>query len=80
MASVVAVPLIVKYIRNLFESKYSTSMVNMVCSAICKYHVVDKDSGIPIGQHSLVSMAKKLCGNKDLQSLNIVLYMMSLSY
>ncbi len=34
----------------------------MVCtavSAISKYHVVDKDSGTPIGQHSLVSMAKK---------------------
>ena len=34
-------------------------MVNTVCSAISKYHVVDKDTGIPIGQHSLVSIAKK---------------------
>ena len=59
MASAVAVPLIVKYICNLFESKYSFSVVNTFCSAISKYHVVDKDTGIPIGQHSLVSMAKK---------------------
>merc|ERR1712240_600082 len=51
--------LIVKYIRNLLESKYSISMVNTVCSAISKYHIVDKDTGIPIGQHSLVSIAKK---------------------
>ena len=34
-------------------------MVNTAVSAISKYHVVDKDTGIPIGQHSLVSMAKK---------------------
>ena len=53
------VPLIVKYICNLYEAKYSFSVVNTVCSAISKYHVVDKDTGIPIGQHSLVSIAKK---------------------
>ena len=34
-------------------------MVNTAVSAISKYHVVDKDTGITIGQHSLVSMAKK---------------------
>ena len=34
-------------------------MVNTAVSAISKYHIVDKDTGIPIGQHSLVSMAKK---------------------
>ena len=52
-------PLIVKYIYNLFRLKYSFSIVNTVCSAISKYHVVNKDTSIPIGQHSLVSMAKK---------------------
>ena len=31
----------------------------MAVSAISKYHVVDKDTGIPVGQHSLVIMAKK---------------------
>ena len=51
--------LILRFIRHLFESKYSFSMVSMAVSAISKYHVVDKDSGTPIGQHSLVSMAKK---------------------
>ena len=34
-------------------------MVSTAVSAISKYHVVDKDTGIPIGQHSLVTMAKK---------------------
>ena len=53
------VPLIVKFIHHLFKSKFSFSMVNMAVSAISKYHVVDKDTGIPIGQHSLVFMAKK---------------------
>ena len=31
----------------------------MAVSAISKYHIVDKDTGIPMGQHSVVSMAKK---------------------
>ena len=51
--------LIIKFICHLFESKFSFSIVNTAVSAISKYHVVDKDTGIPIGQHSLVSMAKK---------------------
>ena len=51
--------LIVKFIRHVYESKFSFSVVSMAVSAISKYHIVDKDSGIPIGQHSLVSMAKK---------------------
>ena len=34
-------------------------MVSMAISAISKYHVTDKDTGIPVGQHSLVVTAKK---------------------
>ena len=52
-------PLIVKFICHLFEMKVSCSVVSTAVSAISKYHVVDKDTGIPIGQHSLVIMAKK---------------------
>ena len=54
-----SVPLIVKYIYNLFEAKYIFSVVNTVFSAISKYYRLDKDTSIPIGQHSLVSIAKK---------------------
>ena len=53
------VPLIVKFICHLFEVKVSCSVVNTAISAISKYHVVDKDTGTPVGQHSLVTMAKK---------------------
>ena len=52
-------PLIVKSIRHLFESKFSFSVVNKIVSAISKYYVVNKDTGIPIGKHSLVTIAKK---------------------
>ena len=48
-----------KFIRHLFEAKISWSVVLTAISAISKYHVVDKNTGTPIGQHSLVSMAKK---------------------
>ena len=54
------VSLIVKFIRHLFESKFSCSVVNTAVSAISKYHVVDKDTSIPIGQHSLGFMAKNV--------------------
>ena len=53
------VPLIVKFICHLFEAKVSCSVVMMAVSAISKYHVVDKNTGTPVGQHSLVAMAKK---------------------
>ena len=53
------VPLIVKFIHHLFEAKVSWSVVLTAISAISKYHVVDKNTGTPIGQHSLVSVAKK---------------------
>ena len=56
---VAPVPLIVKFICHLFKAKVSWSMVLTAISAISKYHVVDKNTGTPIGQHSLVSMAKK---------------------
>ena len=52
-------PLIVKFIHHLFESKFSCSVVKMAMSAISKYHIVDKENSNTIGQHSLVSMAKK---------------------
>ena len=51
--------LIVKFICHLFESKVSNSVVSTAVSAISKYHVVEKDTGTPVGQHSLVIMAKK---------------------
>ena len=53
------VPLIVKFIRHQFEANVSLSVVLMAISAISKYHVVDENTGTPISQHSLVSMAKK---------------------
>ena len=52
-------PVIVKFIRHSFEANVYLSMVLMAFSAISKYHVVDKNTGTPISQHSLVSMAKK---------------------
>ena len=52
-------PLIVKFIRHLLETKVTYFVVSMAISAISKYHVLDKDTGIPVGQHSLVIMAKK---------------------
>ena len=53
------VPLIVKFIRHSFEANVSLSVVLTAISAIGKYHVVDENTGTPISQHSLVSMAKK---------------------
>ena len=38
---------------------HSSRTLDDTQTLISKYHVVDKDSGTPIGQHSLVSMAKK---------------------
>ena len=52
-------PLIVKFIHHLFETNVSWSVVLMAVSAISKYHVVDKITGTPIGQHPLVTIAKK---------------------
>ena len=63
-------PLIVKFIRDLFETKVFCSVVCMAVSAISKYHVVDKDTGIPEGQHSLVAMAKKTFWPKSVDWLN----------
>ena len=44
-------PLIVKFIHDLYESNVSWSVVLMAVSAIRKYHVVDKIRGTPLGQH-----------------------------
>ena len=66
------VPLIVKFIRHLLETKVSYSVVSMAISAINKYHVVDKDNGIPVGQHSLVIMAKKAFWQQNLQPPDIM--------
>ena len=63
------VPLIVKFKLKVFNSVVSTAV-----SAISKYHVVDKDNSTPVGEHSLVIMAKKLFDNKNLQSPDIVPY------
>ena len=52
-------PLIVKFICHLFEINVSWSVVLMAVSANSKYHVVDKITGTPIGQHLLVTIAKK---------------------
>ena len=48
-----------KFIRHLFETNVSWSMVLTAILAISKYHVVDKNTGAPIGQHPLVTTAKK---------------------
>ena len=53
-------PLIVKFICHLFESKFPAPWSIWLFSAISKYHVVVKDTSIPIGQHSLGFMAKKV--------------------
>ena len=53
------VPLIVKFICHMFESNVSWSVVLMACSAISKYQVVEKISETRIGQHPLVTTAKK---------------------
>ena len=52
-------PLIVKFICHSFEANVSLFVVLTAILAICKYHVVDENTGTHIGQHSLVSMAKK---------------------
>ena len=46
-------------ICHLFETKVSWSLVFMAVSAISKYYVVDNITGTPIGQHPLVTIAKK---------------------
>ena len=55
-------PLIVKFICHLYDSEVSWSVVLTVILAISKYHVVDKNTGTPIGQHPLVTTARKLFG------------------
>ena len=52
-------PLIVKFIHHLHVSKVSWSVALTAISAISKYHIVDKNSGNLVGQHPLVSIAKK---------------------
>ena len=52
-------PLIVKFIRNLYEKGKSASIVGNSLSAISKYHIIDASTGLSIGKHPLVSTAKK---------------------
>ena len=52
-------PLIVKFIRNLYETGVSSSVVGTAVSAISKYHIVDSNTGLTIGNHPLVTTAKK---------------------
>ena len=52
-------PLIVKFICHLYVSEVSWSVVLTAILAISKYHIVDKNTGTPIGQHPLVTTAKK---------------------
>ena len=47
-------------------------MVNTAVSAISKYHEVDKDTEFPVGQHSLVIMAKKAFWQQNLQYPDIM--------
>ena len=52
-------PLIVKFILHLYDSGVSNSVVGTAVSAISKYHIVDANTGLTMGQHPLVSTAKK---------------------
>ncbi len=52
-------PLIVKFIRHLYVSKVSWSVVLMAILAISKYQIVDKNIGNSVGQHPKVSTAEK---------------------
>ena len=58
-------PLIVKFIRNLYEKGKSVLMVKNSLSAISKYHIVDASTGLTIGKHPLVSTAKKAIMTSD---------------
>ena len=52
-------PLNVKFIRHLFETNVSWSIVLTAILAISKYYVVDKNTGTLKGQHLLVTTTKK---------------------
>ena len=52
-------PLIVKFIRNLYEREKSAAVVGTAMSAISKYHIIDASTGLSIGKHPLVTTAKK---------------------
>ena len=45
-------PLIIKFIWHLYESGVSSSVVGTAVSAISKYHIVDVNTGLTMGQHS----------------------------
>ena len=53
------VPLIVKFIRHLYKTGVSNSVVGTAVSAISKYHIADPNTGLNVGHHPLVSTAKK---------------------
>ena len=52
-------PLIVKFIHYLYNSRYSCSVVKIAISAISKYHIINVSTGNTIGQHPLVTSTKK---------------------
>ena len=56
---VASLPLIVKFIRNLYETSGMCPMLNPSLSAINKYHIVDLTTRKTVGNHPLVSTAKK---------------------
>ena len=51
------VPLIMKFICHLHVSKVLWGLALAAISDISMYNIVDKNSGNPVGQHPLVSMA-----------------------
>ena len=52
-------PLIVKFVCNQYNSGVSCSVVRTAILAISKYHIIDANIGNTIGQHPLVTTAKK---------------------
>ena len=52
-------PLILKFICYLYNSDVSSSVVRTTILAVSKYHIIDSNTGNTIGQHPLVTTAKK---------------------
>ena len=52
-------PFIVKFICQKFESGVSHAVMASAITTVSKYHIPDKDSGVNVGRHPLVSTAKK---------------------
>ena len=50
---------IMKFICLVYNTRVSHAMTASAIAAISKYHIPDKDSGVNVGRHPLVTTAKK---------------------